>query len=88
MQITFRYNNQEAYSSFYAGCTPILDTMKNVGAIEDYYIEMSADIDKLSSVNANTVVGKIYLVVNGVINDIYIDLIALPQGTDLSQYRS
>lgn len=88
MQITFRYNNQEAYSSFYAGCTPILDTMKNVGAIDDYYIEMSADIDKLSSVNANTVVGKIYLVVNGVINDIYIDLIALPQGTDLSQYRS
>lgn len=88
MQITFRYNNQEAYSSFYAGCTPILDTMKNVGAIEDYYIEMSADIDKLSSVNANTVIGKIYLSVAGVINDIYIDLIALPQGTDLSQYRS
>jgi len=38
-------------------------------------------------VNANTVIGKIYLVVNGVINDIYVDLIALPPGVDLSTVR-
>ena len=84
--ITFRYNNNEAYSAFYAGVTPLLDTMRNVGAIEDYRVQMSADINGLEHVNANTVIGKIYLVVPGVINDIYVDLIALPSGTDLTAY--
>ena len=86
--ITFQYNNNEAYASFYAGVTPILDTMKNVGAIEDYYVKMAADIDGLDQVNCNTVVGKIYLVINGVINDIIVDLIALPPETDLTQFQS
>lgn len=86
LNITFSYNNGQAYNKFYAGCTPILDTMRNVGAIDDYRIEMSADINGLDQVNANTVVGKIYLVINGVINDIYIDLICLPQGTNLDDY--
>lgn len=88
ISITFQYNNEQAYNMFYAGVTPLLETMKNVGAIEDYYVKMSADIDGLDRVNANTVIGKIYLVINGVINDIIIDLIALPPGTDLNQYRS
>ncbi len=88
VSITFQYNNEQAYNKFYAGVTPILDTMRNVGAIDDWYVKMSADINGLDQVNANTVIGKIYLVVNGVINDIYIDLIALPPGTDLNQYRS
>ena len=87
ISITFRYNNNEAYSAFYAGCTPLLDTMKNVGAIEDYYVTMAADINGLDRVNANTVIGKIYLVVNGVINDIFIDLVALPPESDLTQYQ-
>ena len=84
--ITFQYNNSEAYASFYAGVTPILDAMKNVGAIDGYKIEMSADINGLDQVNANSVIGKIYLIVNGVINNISIDLIALPPGTDLNSY--
>ena len=87
ISITFRYNNDEAYSSFYAGVSPLLDTMKNVGAIDDYYITMSADINGTDRINANTVIGKIFLVVNGVVNDIYVDLIALPPGTDLAQYQ-
>lgn len=87
VSITFQYNNDQAYNKFYAGVTPILDTMRNIGAIDDYYVKMAADINGLDQVNANTVIGKIYLVVNGVINDIYIDLIALPPGTDLNQYR-
>lgn len=86
IQITFQYNNEQAYSSFYAGVTPLLDTMKNIGAIDGYYVKMAADIDGLDQVNANTIVGKIYLVVNGVVNDIVVDLIALPPGTDLSQF--
>lgn len=85
--ITFRYNNEEAYSSFYAGVTPTLDTMKNAGAIVDYYVRMSADINGLDQVNANSVIGKIYITVPGVINDITIDLIALPPNVDLDQYR-
>lgn len=76
--ITFQYNNNQAYNKFYAGCTPILDTMKNVGAIEDYRVDVSADINGLDHVNANSVVGRIWITVNGVINDIYVDLIALP----------
>lgn len=80
MNITFQYNNNQAYNKFYAGVTPTLDTMKNVGAIDDYRVEMSADINGLDHVNANTVIGKIWLIVNGVINDIYVDLIALPAG--------
>lgn len=86
--ITFQYNNNQAYNKFYAGVTPLLDTMKNVGAIDDYKVRMSADINSLDRVNANTVIGKIWLVINGVINDIYVDLIALPSGTDLSQFGS
>lgn len=85
--ITFRYNNEEAYSSFYAGVTPTLDTMKNAGAIVDYYVRMSADINGLDQVNANSVIGKIYITVPGVINDITVDLIALPPNVDLDQYR-
>ena len=73
--ITFNYNNSQAYSSFFAGVSPLLDTMVNVGAIEDYYIRMSADINGVDQINANTVIGKIYLVVNGVINDIIVDLV-------------
>lgn len=88
LTITFQYNNEQAYNKFYAGVTPVLDTMRNVGAIEDYYVRMQADLNGLDQVNANTVIGKIYLVVNGVINDIIIDLIALPPGTDLDQYRA
>lgn len=86
--ITFQYNNDQAYNAFYAGCTPILDTMKNVGAIDDYYIRMSADIDGLDQVNANSVLGKIYLKVNGVINDITVDLIALPPSASLDDYKA
>ena len=88
ISITFQYNNEQAYNKFYAGVTPILDTMKNVGAIDDYYVRMAADINGLDQVNANTVIGKIYLVVNGVVNDIIVDLIALPPGVDLTQFKS
>ena len=87
VSITFQYNNSQAYSSFVAGCTPILETMKNAGAIEDYYMRMNMDINEFDQVNANSVVGKIYVIVEGVLNDISVDLIALPPGTDLSQYR-
>lgn len=88
INITFQYNNEDAYSSFYAGMTPLLDTMKYQGAIEDYYIKMAADINGLDRVNLNSVIGKIYLTVNGVINDINIDLIALPSSVNLDEYRA
>lgn len=88
ISITFQYNNEQAYNKFYAGITPILDTMKNVGAIDDYYIRIAADINVLDQVNANSVIAKVYLVINGVINDITVDLIALPPGTDLNRYKA
>lgn len=84
ISITFQYNNDQAYNKFYAAVTPILDTMKNVGAITGYKVKMAADIDGLDSVNANTIVGKIYLAINGVVNDIVVDLIALPPNVDLN----
>lgn len=80
--ITFQYNNQEAYSKFYAACTPLLDTMLSVGAITKYTITMSKDINALDSVNLNSVVGQIIIWVEGIINDITIDLVALPAGTE------
>ena len=52
----FQYNGQEAYAKFYAGVTPLLDTMRNVGAIENYKVQMSADINNIDSINANSVV--------------------------------
>ena len=84
--LEFQYNGQEAYAKFFAGVTPLLDTMRNVGAILDYKVKMAADINNVDSINANSVVGTIYLVIAGVIENITVDLIALPQGTDLSQY--
>ena len=86
--ITFNYNNDQAYNSFYAGMTPLLDTMRNVGAIEDYYLRMSEDVNGLDQINANSVIGAIYLVIDGVINDIAIDLIALPPTSNLDDYRA
>lgn len=80
--ITFQYNNEEAYSKFYAGCAPLLDTMQSVGAITSYEIHMSKDLNALDSVNLNSVVGQIIIYVEGVINDIVIDLVALPAGTE------
>lgn len=82
IQITFQYNNQEAYSKFYAGVTPLLDTMKSVGAITAYEISMSKDLDSLGSVNLNSVIGQIAIYVEGVINNLTVDLIALPAGTE------
>ena len=76
--ITYQYNNADAYSRFYAGVTPLLDTMRNVGAIINYRVEMAADINGLDHVNANSVIGKIYIQVVGVINDITVDLVCLP----------
>ena len=84
--ITFQYNNSQSYSKFYAGVSPILDTMVNVGAIEDYKIKMSADINGLDQVNANSVIGKIWITPVGSISDITVDLIALPQGTSLTGF--
>lgn len=88
ISITFNYNNENAYSKFYVGVTPILDSMLNAGAIEDYKIQMSPDLDALGQVKARSVIGKIWIVVAGVINDITVDLIALPPGTDLSAFGS
>lgn len=76
--ITFQYNNEDAYSSFYAACSPILDTMFNQKAIAGYHIEMSKDINALDSVQLNSVIGKITVYVNDVINDVTVDLIAIP----------
>ena len=45
---------------------------------------LGADINGLDSVNANSVIGKVYITVHGVINDIFIDLIALPASVDLN----
>lgn len=96
--ITYQYSNANAYDRFYAGVTPILDTMSNLGALvkgadvpgrtdlddPGYYVKMSADINGLDSVNANSVIGKIVIRTAGVIEDITIDLIALPQSAALT----
>ena len=58
--------------------------MRDIGAIEDYAVNMQADINGLDQVNANSVVGTIVIVVNGVIENLTVDLIALPQGYSAS----
>ena len=82
LSITFQYNNDQAISKFYAGVSPILDTLKNVGAIEDYKIKMNPDIRGLDHVNANTLIGKVYVKVFGIVNTLDVDLICLPPGAD------
>ncbi len=82
LSITFQYNNQEAYNKFEIGCTPLLETMTNVGAITGYDIEMSADINGYESINLNSVIGVIKIYVQGIINNITVDLICLPAGTE------
>lgn len=82
--IQWHYSNQESFSRFYTGVTPLLDTMRDIGAIEDYAVQMAADVNGLDTVNANSVVGTIVLVVNGVIENLTVDLIALPQGSSAS----
>lgn len=84
--IQFTYRNSQAKSSFHAGVSPLLDTMKNQGAIEDYYIKICDDIDLDGQIKANSLIGKVYICLPGVLNDLTVDLIALPPSTDLTQY--
>lgn len=86
ISITFQYTNQTAFSSFYVGVTPILDSMVNAGAIGDYKVVIGNDFDAVGMVKANSCVGKIYITPNGTIQHITVDLIALPPQTDLSNY--
>lgn len=88
VSITYTYNNNQAYEQFYAGVTPLLDTMKNLGAIVDYYVKMEADINGLDRINANSIIGKIYITPVGVVNDITVDLVALPPNTDLTEIKA
>lgn len=86
LSITFQYVNNEAFARFYAGCSPLLDTMKSTGAILDYKIRMGQDVNGLDQVNANTIIGKIYLVLPGVVENIIVDLVCLPPSIDLTQF--
>lgn len=85
IQILFRYNNEDAYSHFYAGLSPLLDEMRAVGALTGneynpwgYRIIMNPDIINLDRINANTVIGKVELAVTGVIDTVEVDLFLLP----------
>ena len=85
LQILFKYNNDNAYSHFYAGLSPLLDEMRSVGALTGneynplgYQIVMNPDIINLDRINANTVIGKVYLAVTGVIDTVNVDLFLLP----------
>lgn len=83
--ILFKYNNQDAYAHFYAGLSPLLDEMRAAGALTPnasnpwgYTIVMNPDIIDLNHINANTAIGKVYLAVTGVIDDVQVDLFLLP----------
>lgn len=85
LQILFKYNNENAYSHFYAGVSPLLDEMRAVGALTStevnpwgYRIVMNPDIINLDRINANTVIGKVELAVTGVIDTVDVDLFLLP----------
>lgn len=85
LQILFKYNNENAYSHFYAGVSPLLDEMRAVGALTGteanpwgYRIIMNPDIINLDRINANTVIGKVELAVTGVIDTVDVDLFLLP----------
>lgn len=86
-KITFSYNNAQAKTAMTVGVTPILDTMKNAGAIEDYSVKFSEDLDLDGQVKASSILGKIYITAYGLVNSIEVDMVALPAGTDLSQYK-
>lgn len=85
LQILFKYNNENAYSHFYAGVSPLLDEMRAVGALTSteanpwgYRIIMNPDIINLDRINANTVIGRVELAVTGVIDTVEVDLFLLP----------
>lgn len=85
LQILFKYNNEDAYSHFYAGLSPLLDEMRAVGALVGneynpwgYRIIMNPDIVNLDRINANTVIGRVELAVAGVIDTVEVDLFLLP----------
>lgn len=85
LQILFRYNNEDAYSHFYAGLSPLLDEMRAVGALTGneynpwgYRIIMNPDIINLDRINANTVIGRVELAVTGVIDTVDVNLFLLP----------
>lgn len=85
LQILFKYNNENAYSHFYAGVSPLLDEMKAVGALTSteanplgYKIIMNPDIINLDRINANVVIGRVELSVTGVIDTVEVDLFLLP----------
>lgn len=93
LQILFKYNNENAYSHFYAGLSPLLDEMRSMGALTGneynpygYKIIMNPDIVNLDRINANTVIGKVYLAVTGVIDTVDVDLFLLPPTGFMESY--
>ena len=59
--------------------------MRSVGALTGneynpycYKIIMNPDVINLDRINANTVIGKVYLAVTGVIDTVDVDLFLLP----------
>ena len=42
----------------------------------------------LDRINANSIIGKIYITTVGVVNDITVDLVALPPNTDLTEIKA
>lgn len=86
ISLTWYYTNEQSIGKFYAGCRPLLDQMRQLGAIEDYRIEMSVDINGEDHINANSLIGKIYITPYGCVEQITVDLIALPQGTSLAGF--
>ena len=65
--------------------SPLLDEMRSVGALTGndanplgYQIIMNPDVVNLDRINANTVIGKVYLAVTGVIDTVDVDLFLLP----------
>lgn len=86
--IVYTWNNAQAQSSFVTGVSPILDQMKTAGAIEDYYIRASKDIDVDGQVQQNSLLGFIYIKPYGIVNELTVDLVALPAGSDLGQFKA
>lgn len=85
LEILFKYNNNEAYTHFYALLSPLLDLMRSVGALNStpknpmgYRIIMNPDVVGLDHINANTIIGRVELAVQGVVDSVDVDLFLLP----------
>ena len=83
--LTFEYNNNNLWSSFYTQMDEVLRYILNHNGISDYRITMDEETNTIESINARTVKGRVVIVPVLCGEKFDVDFIITPAGVTLTE---